>query len=241
MKHILLPGLIFFSTILFAQKQTTDLVTYTPPKGWKKETVANSGVKYTTTNKNSFCVLGIYNSSNSEGTIETDFNREWEELVVNALKPDSVSNKEKGVANNGFENMMGVTTFTFGGTQALAMLSVYSGHGKRTSILVLSNDQEYLNELDIFIASISIKKPDHKIINENNDKGGSAIPLQLMQFDWKQTSNQKDALNNYAGYSTNTYNFKSNNTYQFSRVDFKSYTPKYYLEDEVGTYKVNGN
>jgi hypothetical protein len=38
-----------------------------------------------------------------------------------------------------------------------------------------------------------------------------------------------------------TYQFFSDNTYKFFRVDMQLAAPKYYLENEEGTYKVTGN
>ena len=48
-------------------------------------------------------------------------------------------------------------------------------------------------------------------------------------------------MGGYAGYSSNTYQFLPNNTYKFSQVTFQNYAPKYYLEDEEGTYKIAGS
>lgn len=241
MKRILLLwGLCGISVLSIAQTETFDITTFIPPKDWKKEIFANSAIKYTSSKGNSYCILGIYQSTASKGTIEIDFNEEWQELVVKKLNPDTISNKQKAEARNGYANMIGLATFTFEGAKSMTMLSVYSGYGIRTSILVLTNNEAYLDELEGFAASISLKKPSTNETTAWKDPVSSSS-LGLTQVAWKQTRNHKDGLGNYAGYSTNTYEFRSNNTYKFSRVDFQSYTPKYYLEDEEGTYKINGD
>jgi hypothetical protein len=175
-KIFLFLGFCTIGVNSFAQKETFDLTTFTPPKGWKKEVFPNSAIRFTTTNGGSYCILGIYHSTDSKGTLEADFNEEWEELVVKSLNPDSVSDKQKAEARNGYSNMIGVVPFPFNGGQSLAMLSVYSGYGKRTSILILSNDPEYFNKLDSFIASVRLSKPTSKTTNGNtgnNDAGSS--------------------------------------------------------------------
>jgi hypothetical protein len=48
-------------------------------------------------------------------------------------------------------------------------------------------------------------------------------------------------MGNYAGYSSNIYQFNSNGTYQFQNVSFQMFTPKYSIVDEEGTYEVSVN
>jgi hypothetical protein len=63
-KIFLLSVLCFFVGIAFAQKETFDIVTYTPPNGWKKEVTANT-TNYIISNKtkNIWCQLGIVEST----------------------------------------------------------------------------------------------------------------------------------------------------------------------------------
>ncbi|MFI5128508.1 MAG: hypothetical protein ACHQFX_00895 [Chitinophagales bacterium] len=63
----------------------------------------------------------------------------------------------------------------------------------------------------------------------------------LSNYVWESHQNRKDALGNNAGYSTNSYQFYSNGTYNFSNTTFQYYTPKYYMVNEDGTYQINGN
>ena len=90
-KIILLPVFCFTAAILFAQKQTYDLVCYTPPAGWKNE-VKNNLTSYTITDrkKNSWCQVFIVRSTISKGSIESDFESEWQELAVKNYKVSGV-------------------------------------------------------------------------------------------------------------------------------------------------------
>ena len=90
MKPILSIVLLLLSSIsLLAQKETFDLATYTIPSGWKKTTNTDKLVGYTITNnqKGTYCQIGIYASTNSKGSLEADFESEWQELVVKTYKP----------------------------------------------------------------------------------------------------------------------------------------------------------
>ena len=107
------------------------------------------------------------------------------------------------------------------------------------NVIILTNTDVYEKNMTDFLGSVSLKKPE--VVQKQqttNNQGGAQTSF--TKYDWKQTSNHKDALGSYAGYSSNTYSFQSNGTYQFARVDFQSYTPKYYMEDEEGSYQVSG-
>jgi hypothetical protein len=67
--------LLFFPLSATAQQQTFDIVTHTPPKGWKKETTA-SACRYTMIKGKSWCTITIYKNTHSLGSIEKDFEKE---------------------------------------------------------------------------------------------------------------------------------------------------------------------
>src|SRR6476661_1126045 len=71
-----------------AQKQTYDLVNFIPPTGWKSE-VKNNIISYTSTNAsdNTWCQIFIVKSTISKGSIDTDFESEWQELAVKNFHP----------------------------------------------------------------------------------------------------------------------------------------------------------
>ncbi|MEO7990574.1 MAG: hypothetical protein ABI663_13595, partial [Chryseolinea sp.] len=80
---------VLSSTCLFAQKETLDLTTYIIPTGWKKTNNTASVVCYAITNnqKGTYCQIGIYASTTSKGSLQSDFESEWQELVVKPYKP----------------------------------------------------------------------------------------------------------------------------------------------------------
>src|SRR5690349_14654868 len=82
-KIFFLCFLISSATLVFAQKQTFDLVSFTAPEGWTKEEKPNV-VVYTIIDKknNTWCQIGVYKSTASKGNIEDDLQSEWNEMAV---------------------------------------------------------------------------------------------------------------------------------------------------------------
>ena len=69
-------------------KETFDLITYTPPKGWTKN-VEETLVSYTITDSksNSWCRMMVIKSTISKGSIEADFESEctWFQLSQHCI------------------------------------------------------------------------------------------------------------------------------------------------------------
>src|SRR5438270_12390766 len=69
----------------YAQKETFDIATFTPPKGWQR--IDSNGVIGFYDSKligtgTAFCQLFIYPSNMSTGNSMDDFNSEWNKHVV---------------------------------------------------------------------------------------------------------------------------------------------------------------
>ena len=132
----------------FAQKETFDLTTFTPPKArksdgqkWKKEVIANSYTSYSITNsqKKSYCQIFIMLSTVSKGNIKEDFDNEWEELIKkpNNKEPQDPGNAVKEIG--GWNIKTGRGKFTFNNTQSIAILSTMSGYNRCVSIVANTN------------------------------------------------------------------------------------------------------
>src|SRR5687767_4097321 len=68
----------------FSQTETFDIVKYTPPKDWKKQTKPGL-VIFTDVNesKGVYCMLAIYASTPSTGKPQQDFTNEWNDRAIN--------------------------------------------------------------------------------------------------------------------------------------------------------------
>ena len=80
---ILLSLLIIYTGNTFAQRDTFDLISFTPPNGWTKNVEATYvSYKIADREKNNWCRINVIKSTVSKGTIAADFENEWQELIV---------------------------------------------------------------------------------------------------------------------------------------------------------------
>lgn len=155
--------LILFTALghaAFAQQQTYDLLTFTPPPGWKQSTTENI-IGFSTTNntKQTWAQISIVKSTTSKGSIEGDFPSEWADLAV---KPYHVSDKPSSIDKqvfNGWQFWTGLGSFNFNNQKANLLLNTFSDGQRCISFILMSNTTIYGKEFDEFIASISIQPP----------------------------------------------------------------------------------
>ena len=148
-KIFLLSILCVFVAKAFPQKETFDIVTYTPPKGWKKELIGDI-TSYSITNKtkNSWCQLGIVKSIDSKGNIEQDFDSEWQGLIVKTYKPTGTPQLDEVKDADGWKIKSGATTFSFNKGEATALLTTISGFDRCISIIATTNSEDYLKDIE---------------------------------------------------------------------------------------------
>ncbi|MEO6136852.1 MAG: hypothetical protein ABIP35_16985 [Ginsengibacter sp.] len=166
MKKILLLFVFSFSVVIvFAQKEIFDLASYTPPKDstgkrWKKE-VTETITSFTITNKknNSWCRIAIVKSTISKGSIEKDFESEWQELIVKNFNPKDAPQPSEVQATSGWKIKTGVAKFIFNKMDAIAMLTTMSGYERCVSIIGTTNNKDYLQNITDFLSSVVVIKP----------------------------------------------------------------------------------
>jgi hypothetical protein len=151
---------LFAAQPIFSQTETLDIVQYTPPQGWVK-TVKEGAVTYTAVNKttNAFCILTVYVSSASAGSMQKDFADEWNRAVVKPFKADANPKTQTQTTPEGWQATVGAAPIELeGGSKAAALLTVFSGFEKTMSILVIFNDEAYLAQAGALIDGIKLDK-----------------------------------------------------------------------------------
>src|SRR5688572_11381172 len=152
-----LLGLASFSTVASAQ-ETLGTVSYTAPVGWNKTTktniVAFSKVDPTT---GKFCIITLYGATPGTGKPESDFKREWTNLVLKNMKAD-VDPKTESQVENGWTATGGGSETEVSGAPAFALLTVMTGGGRTVSILAIFNDPSFAAPLAAFSDSIELGK-----------------------------------------------------------------------------------
>lgn len=162
MKVCIILLVVTTTASLAQQKETFDMATYSAPAGWQKTNTNNSVVSYAITDnqKGTYGQIGIYRSTISKGSLQTDFQSEWQDLVVKTYKPTSKPELTPPTVDNGWEAQGGVAPFEFGGGQSVAMLVTMSGHGRCLSIVILTNTDSYQSGIQKFLESIDLTKPE---------------------------------------------------------------------------------
>ena len=155
--------LLFFATLVgvnaFAQRQTFDIASFEPLAGWKNET-ADFATSFVKTNSitRGWCRLSLYKSIKSSGDAVTDFNSEWKSLVAKNY-PEAEVPSPKASVDNGWTIEAGASNFNFNNEEAVVLLTTISGFGVEVSIVVLYNNNEFLNDVESFLSTVDIQKP----------------------------------------------------------------------------------
>ncbi len=251
MKHLLFLTLCFLAFSMGSLAQTTetfDIATFQPPTGWEKQNKPGVVIFLTSSEqKGTYAMITLYASGTSTGNPKSEFDADWQEFIAGQLGIKGMPEVEPVEKKDGWDVVSGGAAFENEMGPSAVILNTYSGFGKTFSAAAIFNSQDNLPAIVAFAASIKLKKSEPgKQVNtvtethpQTIDNQGGSQPSITQHF-WKQSQNRRD-IGGYAGYSSNTYQFFGNNTYKFSSVTFQNYTPKYYLENEEGTYKITGN
>lgn len=229
------------ASALLAQNDTFDLVEFIPPKNWKKEVGENS-IGFTITNQksNGWCRIQIVKSTASKGSIDLDFESEWQELVVKNYQPPAGPDIRELPEKDGWKMKFGFAIFTFDDEDAIVMLTTMSGFDRCVSISTVANNTEFFEDVKAFMVLLNLKKPETPV-NQQADGGninitGTWIKQSSMHEDYRNPNSAFDA-----GYRVDQYTFLENGTYQFYSKVFRMTFDKILFVRENGTYDLSGN
>ena len=187
MKPILLFMTIVASTTLIAQKETFDIISYNIPKGWKKEVKeAVASFSYTNKKDSSWCSIGIYKSIDSKGSIELDFESEWDQLVTKTYNITDTNQVNEIQEAEGWKIKSGAGKFTFRNKPAAIILTTFSGYGKCVSIIASTANQRYLKDIQDLVASVNLNKP--ATVQQNASQSPAGFSFTTTDFDDGWTS-----------------------------------------------------
>lgn len=149
---------LFIPQTVFGQAEKLGVVSYTPPKGWKKAPSENI-VTFSELNETTgrFCTITLYGATPGTGNPKSDFTREWDNLVVKPFKGEA-NPKTETEAADGWTAIAGGSAVDFGGSKALAFLTVFSRGAIIVSVLGITNEESYLPKLVAFSSSLDIEK-----------------------------------------------------------------------------------
>ena len=245
-KLMLFSVLIAFTGKIFAQKQTFDLTTFTPPKGWKKQ-VGKDAIQLSKEDatKGTYCLITLYKSIPATTNAKENFDMAWASLVKEMVTVSAEPEMQPAETENGWETLSGNTTFESDGNKGIAILVTASGTEKMVNMIILTNTDVYQQELTTFIESISLKKLTitPKVPAENSQPAGNTNNSSIVGTWGVDGSDNTDfAINNgIRGYIRKQYTFNQNGTYLFVIKTFSYVSDKLLLTKESGTYQISGN
>jgi hypothetical protein len=154
MKTLLLILMSFSTTPIFAQKTTYDVVSYTPPAGWKQET-GNNYVSYSRIDGGSWAQMAIYKSTSSKGDINSDSDSEWQAIVLAAHTMEK-EEKTKPETADGWTVMSRSGVWQYNGANVATILTTYSNGQVCVSILFNATARPYFNDYKKFLSEVSM-------------------------------------------------------------------------------------
>src|SRR5580765_1960706 len=146
------------ASTIFSQTEKPDIIEYTPPTGWTK-TPKDGLMVYSNSDKTTggFCLLTVYPSTASAGNPQKDFASAWTEKVVKPFK--ALANpKTETRTEDGWTSVSAAAQIESDGITSAVMMTVISGYGRTASILAILSNQEYLSQIDAFMAGIKMNK-----------------------------------------------------------------------------------
>ncbi len=160
MKYIFSSLLLFCTVNLFAQKQTFDITTFTPPKGWKKQ-LTEGAVQFSKEDetKGTYCLITLYKAVPATANSKENFDLAWESLVKKMVTASTAPEMQLAATENGWEVQSGYAAFESEGAKGGLVLATSSGFEKMVNIIVLTNSDVYEKDMTAFFESVSIKKP----------------------------------------------------------------------------------
>jgi len=155
MKKLLLLLLTFYAMTGISQTATFDIVTYTPPAGWKSETKENL-IVYSKIEGNTWSQIIIYKNTKSKGSIDADFDSEWKSLVADAYGIAAPPEKTAIESAEGWQVMSGSGLWQFNGSNVATILTTFSGNGACVSISCNSTAERFLEEYQSLVGTITL-------------------------------------------------------------------------------------
>ena len=146
---------------LAQQRESFDLATFTVPNGWQKVSSTADVISYAVVNdqEGTYCQIGIYKSTGSKGSVQSDFQSGWQELIVRTYRTSTPAELVPAASIDGWDAQGGAAPFEFSGGQSIAMLVTMSGYARSISIVVLTNTEAYQPQIESFLDSVELKKP----------------------------------------------------------------------------------
>jgi hypothetical protein len=242
--QVLLVVLAFAAGV--ARAETWDVISFEAPAGGRQ--TAPDVVGFAEATPTTFVTYAIYKSARSSGDPARDFQDEWQ-LLMREYRLVSELKSGTGDWGGGWKLTMG-TARVWGEQQRnfTAVLSVFTGHGVKASILIRYNDERYKPSIDKFVASWRLQAPSASQqtapVAGAPDPQATApaaaggAPVSLTSNEWYRSVASTWAKDGYLRYR---YRFAADGTYSFVKEWWSQYHhTDYWFIEESGRYRTDG-
>lgn len=213
--------------LLIATTEIRGIPRFVLPQGWQQEHSSAGLSMYRRSSGNAFGLIAAYDSKPSGGDPQADYEAAWKELVSSAFGAGPPPVPESKLDYDGWQVRVGEGAVKRDGRETNIMLAVFSGFGRRASILCLFSDDSFVSELEKMIESVH--------------------PYGSLRGSWatgSQSSPQyvggKLVEIGDGGYASRCYTFDQDGTYDFL-AEIKLDSDHYVLSSERGTYSASGS
>lgn len=158
-KIILLLGICVSVANLFAQQQTFDISSFSPPKGWKQE-VDKDAIQLSKEDaaKGTYCLITLYKAAPGTADPKANFDMAWASLVKEMVTVSAAPEMQPAATENGWEARSGYAPFESDGNKGIAILVTSSGFDKMVNIIILTNTDVYEKDVTALLESINYNK-----------------------------------------------------------------------------------
>lgn len=152
--------LLLTPVMIFCQPRTYDIISFQQPANWTKDSTASKLSFQTSNNKNgNWCKLTIYKSVPSQGSVENDFTKDWQELVEKTVTPEDVRVSQTEFADPWYIRS-GTGSFTFNGRQAIVSLTIFSNRSVYVSLVAMTNSADHVKDIEDFVSHFNLAVPE---------------------------------------------------------------------------------
>lgn len=244
---MLFYGILITASTSYAQKETYDLISYTIPKGWQKQQVEGGVQLFTTDAKTGGYAIAIVTKGiASTGSAEEDFNSQWKSLLVNTVNSITEPVKIEPVNDKGWQIHSGNGNYVDRGIKGLATLITATGYNQTVATVLMTNTQQYQNDLLTFINSLELVKTTSDTTANNNPVTNNNLNNSSIVGLWTYYNTESNGYANgfpqlTGGYMRREYLFNADGTYTFRAKDWMVYVKDILFVYETGTYSIKGN
>lgn len=227
-----------------AKKETFDIVSYIPPAGWTPQ-AGNGYISYSKVNGSHWGQLAIYKSTASKGTIESDSQSEWQELV---LTSHAIEKEEQSAPAevNGWTVISRSGTWKYNGADVATILTTFSDGKTCVSLLCNATAESFLKDFLQLTGSIELNRPLKTEPGTSITSSTEATrPTGIVGL-WGSYNNEASGFINgmpmtTGGYFRKEYIFYDDGTYLYKAKDWSAFVKDIRFVYETGKYELKGD